>query len=114
MSSLWRQIAPSLRAFLHECRFLPKEARRRIGKLARRYELIVENLLQQGIAEGALRADLDVHFAMDAILGMCNAAAHWPGKEPAGAMRHVAEELIRLVLRGIATDRQADAIGAAG
>ena len=49
--------------------------------------------------------DIDVAIARDAILGMCNHAAHWPGKEPAGSMKHVAEELIRLVLRGIATER---------
>jgi TetR/AcrR family transcriptional regulator, cholesterol catabolism regulator len=95
----------SLRAYLHEARFLPKEARRRIGKLARRYERVVEGVLELGIASGEMRRDLDIHVAMDAILGMCNAAAHWPGKEPSGSMKHVAEELIRLVLRGIATDR---------
>jgi TetR/AcrR family transcriptional regulator, cholesterol catabolism regulator len=95
----------SVRAYLHEVRFLPKEARRRIGKLARRYERVVEGLLEQGIASGEVRADLDIEIARDAILGMCNHAAHWPGKEPGGAMAHVAEELIRLVLRGIATER---------
>lgn len=94
-----------LRAYLHEARFLPKEARRRIGKAARRYERLVEGLLEQGIATGEMRADLDVQIAADAILGMCNAAAHWPGKEPSSAMKHVAEELIALVLRGIATGR---------
>jgi AcrR family transcriptional regulator len=95
----------SLRAYLHEARFLPKEARRRIGRLARRYQRVVESLLEQGIATGELRGDLDIHIAADAILGMCNAAGHWPGKEPSGAMTHVAEELIRLVLRGISTGR---------
>jgi AcrR family transcriptional regulator len=104
----------SLRAYLHEVRFLPKEARRRIGKLARHYERIVESLLEQGIAAGELRGDLDVPIAADTILGMCNAAAHWPGKEPSGAMRRVAEELIRLVLRGIATERHADSAGRSG
>jgi AcrR family transcriptional regulator len=95
-----------LRAYLHEVRFLPKEARRRIGKLARRYEGIVETVLEQGIATGELHPDLDIHITCDAILGMCNHAAHWPGKEPNGAMPRVAEELIRLVLRGIATGRK--------
>lgn len=105
-----RHVAPladncaSLRAYLHEVRFLPKEARRRIGRLARRYEGIVEDLLEQGIATGEMRRDLDIPIARDAILGMCNHAAYWPGREPGGAMTHVAEELIRLVLRGIATD----------
>jgi AcrR family transcriptional regulator len=101
----------SLRAYLHEVRFLPKEARRRVGKLARRYERVVESLLEQGIASGELRRDLDVHVTGDTILGMCNAAAHWPGKEPSGAMKHVAEELIRLVLHGIATERSNPAAG---
>lgn len=95
----------SLRAYLHEVRFLPKEARRRIGLLARHYESIVEGVLAQGIAAGEMRRDLDIQIARDAILGMCNHAAHWPGKEPGGAMKRVAEELIRLVLHGIATDR---------
>ena len=94
----------SVRAYLHEVRFLPKESRRRIGRLARRYEGVVEEILEQGIEAGEMRRDLDVQIARDAILGMCNHAAHWPGKEPIGAMKHVAEELIRLVLRGIATD----------
>jgi len=94
----------SVRAYLHEVRFLPRESRRRIGKLARRYERVVEGLLEEGIASGEMRADLDVEIARDAIVGMCNHAAHWPGQEPAGAMKHVAEELIRLVLRGIATE----------
>ena len=104
----------SLRAYLHEVRFLPKEARRRIGKLARRYERIVEGLIEEGIAAGELRGDVDIHVAADAILGMCNAAAHWPGKEPTGSMRHIAEELIRLVLRGIASERHGPAAGASG
>jgi AcrR family transcriptional regulator len=104
----------SLRAYLHEVRFLPKEARRRIGKLARRYERVFEGLIEEGIAAGELRGDVDVHVATDAILGMCNAAAHWPGKEPSGSMRHVAEELIRLVLRGIASERHGPAAGASG
>ncbi|HEY5211313.1 MAG TPA: TetR/AcrR family transcriptional regulator [Stellaceae bacterium] len=104
----------SLRAYLHEVRFLPKEARRRIGKLARRYERIVEGLIEEGIAAGELRGDVDIHVAADAILGMCNAAAHWPGKEPTGSMRHIAEELIRLVLRGIGSERHGPAAGASG
>lgn len=99
----------SVRAYLHEVRFLPRETRRRIGRLARRYERVVEALLEEGIAAGEMRADLDIGIARDAILAMCNHAAHWPGKEPGGAMKHVAEELIRLVLRGIAT-RRPDAV----
>jgi TetR/AcrR family transcriptional regulator, cholesterol catabolism regulator len=95
----------SLRAYLYEVRFLPKESKRRIGKLAHLYERIIESLLEQGIAAGDIRGDIDIPIARDAILGMCNHAAHWPGKEPSGTMKHVAEELIRLVLHGIATDR---------
>jgi TetR/AcrR family transcriptional regulator, cholesterol catabolism regulator len=90
-----------LRAYLHERRFLPKEARRRVGRLARRYERVIDGVIEDGIAAGELRPDLDVRVARDAILGMCNAAAHWPGREPNGAMGRVADELVRLVLAGI-------------
>ena len=95
----------SLRAYLHERRFLPKEARRRVGRLARRYERIIEGVLEAGIAAGELRPDLDVRVTADAILGMCNAAAHWPGKEPLGSMQPVADGLVGLVLHGIAAPR---------
>lgn len=95
----------SLRAFLHERRFLPNEARRRIARLARRYERIVENVIEEGIAAEALRPDLNPRLTMDAILGICNAAAHWPGREPIGSMREVADGLVRLVLDGIAAPK---------
>lgn len=95
------QNCDELRAYLHERRFLPKEARRRVGRLARRYERLVESVLEEGIASGELRPDLDVHIAVAAILGLCNAAAHWPGRESNGGMRHVADELVRLVRLGI-------------
>jgi AcrR family transcriptional regulator len=95
------QNCASLRAYLHERRFLPKEARRRVGRLARRYERILETVLEEGIATGELRPDLDTHIAADTILGMCNAAAHWPGKEPNGSMRSIADELVRLIRSGI-------------
>ncbi|MGH6988746.1 MAG: TetR/AcrR family transcriptional regulator [Stellaceae bacterium] len=92
----------ALRAYLHERRFLPKDARRRVGRLARRYERIVETVLEEGIATGELRPDLDVHITANAILGVCNAAAHWPGREPNGAMREIADELVRLIRFGVA------------
>jgi TetR/AcrR family transcriptional regulator, cholesterol catabolism regulator len=99
------QNCAELRAFLHERRFLPKDARRRVGRMARRYERVLDGVLAEGVAAGELRSDLDIQIARDAILGMCNAAAHWPGTEPSGAMRRVADELVRLVLAGIGESR---------
>jgi TetR/AcrR family transcriptional regulator, cholesterol catabolism regulator len=94
-----------LRAFLHERRFLPRDAKRRIGRLARRYERIVEGVIGAGIASGEFRPDLDPQLAMDAVLGLCNAAAHWPGKEPIGSMKQVADGLVRMILHGIAAPK---------
>ncbi len=95
----------SLRAFLHERRFLPKDARRRIARLARRYERIVENVVAAGMEAGELRPDLNPTLTMDAVLGICNAAAYWPGKERVGSMREIADGLVRLVLDGIAAPK---------
>ncbi len=56
------------RAFLRERRFLPTESRRRIGRLARRYERIIEGIVEAGVAAGELRADVDPRLATLALL----------------------------------------------
>jgi TetR/AcrR family transcriptional regulator, cholesterol catabolism regulator len=93
------------RAFLRERRFLPPAARRRIGRVARRYERIVEGVLEAGIAAGELRADLDPKLAMLGILGMVNAAVDWHDKKPGLTAGRIAAGFTRLAVAGIAAKR---------
>ena len=71
--------------FLRERRFLPQPARERIRAIELRYERIIQRIIEQGIASGEFRADLDARMATLALLGLGNSAALWFG---ARARRH--------------------------
>ena len=49
--------------FLRERRFLPQPARRRIRAIERRYESLIERVIEQGVAAGEFRNDLDPRMA---------------------------------------------------
>ncbi|HXM85915.1 MAG TPA: TetR/AcrR family transcriptional regulator [Stellaceae bacterium] len=90
-----------VRCFLRERRFLPPESRRRIGRVARRYERILQDVIEAGIAAGELRRGLDPRLATLAILGMCNAAVDWYGKEPDASVARISAAFAGLVLDGL-------------
>jgi AcrR family transcriptional regulator len=90
-----------VRCFIRERRFLPKESRRRIGRLARRYERLLQDVIEAGIVAGELRHDLDPRLAALAVLGMCNASVDWYGKEGV-SMAQVAENFARITVDGMA------------
>jgi AcrR family transcriptional regulator len=94
-----------VRCFIRERRFLPKESRRRIGRLARRYEKTLQDVIETGIEAGELRSNLDPRLATLAVLGMCNATVDWYGKEPGASMARVAENFARIVVGGMAAAR---------
>jgi AcrR family transcriptional regulator len=94
-----------VRCFIRERRFLPKDSRRRIGRLARRYEKILQEVIEAGMAAGELRRDLDPRLAALAVLGMCNATVDWYGKEPGVSVAQVAESFARIAIDGMARGR---------
>ncbi len=95
-----------VRCFIRERRFLPKDSRRRIGRLARRYERILQEVIETGVASGELRRDLDPRLATLALLGMCNATVDWYGKEPGASAVRVAEHFARIAIDGMAARRR--------
>ena len=92
--------------FLRERHHLPDSSRRRVGRLSRRLERIIHDVFEAGVRAGELRDDLDCRLATLALLGMCNAAPAWYGKEPDATLERIAGEFSRLVLDG-ATARAA-------
>ncbi|MBI1201091.1 MAG: TetR family transcriptional regulator [Rhodopseudomonas sp.] len=89
-----------IKVFLNERQFLPTESRRRIGRWSRGLERIFEDVIKEGIAKGEFRADLNVRLVTLAILGMCNAASSWYGKENF-SVATLAAEFARLVTDGV-------------
>lgn len=71
-----------VRTFLFSRHNLPRDLRTEVWALTREYERLLESLLQDGVASGALRPDLDCRLAMQAFIGMCNAASvsHRPSR----------------------------------
>lgn len=92
-----------VRCFLRERRFLPRDSARRIGRVARRYESILQGVIEGGIAAGELRRDLDPRLATLALLGMCNAAMEWYGREPNASVNHIADVFAGLAISGMAS-----------
>jgi len=88
--------------FQRERRHLPKESRRRVGRLSRAYERIVEDVLKEGVASGEFRRDLDCRLSALAMLGMANAATAWYGKEPGATVERITAEFSRLIVGGMA------------
>jgi AcrR family transcriptional regulator len=68
--------------FLKERQYLPPDGRRKVGRLSRRYERIIEALVAEGVSDGSLAPGLDPRTVTLAVLGMCNAVVDWVGREP--------------------------------
>jgi AcrR family transcriptional regulator len=91
-------------AFLRERRFLPEPARKRIRAIEKRYERIIERVIQEGVARGEFRVDLDARMATLALLGLGNSAALWYGREPGATHERIVESYVELLLRAFRGD----------
>lgn len=91
--------------FLRERRFLPPPARKRIRAIEQRYERLIQKIIQQGVAAGELRADLDARMATLALLGLGNSAALWFGREPGVTLERVTRSYVDLLVRAFRVER---------
>lgn len=96
----------SVIVFLRERRHVPRARRRRINAQARRYERALETMLGRAVARSEARIDLDCRMTALHLIGMCNAAAVWLGREPDAPLERIVETLLRLVLDGAAKPGQ--------
>ena len=85
--------------FLRERRFLPSPARHRIRAIEIRYERTIEKVIEQGVASGEFRADLDTRMAALALLGLGNAAAAWFGREGGATLERITSSYVDLLVR---------------
>ncbi len=93
--------AAYVRVFLNCRKDLPKTSRHSIGRRARHYERLIEELLSDGVKSGALRADLNCRLATLALLGMCNAVSDWRRRYPSWSITEIADHLSDIFLSGI-------------
>ncbi|MEL7023305.1 MAG: TetR/AcrR family transcriptional regulator [Pseudomonadota bacterium] len=71
--SAYRERDEALKVYNDERLYLPEEARTEIKELGSRYRQELEAMLERAVTAGDVRADIDCHFAAQAIIGIGNA-----------------------------------------
>ena len=85
----------------HQWRYLGTDNRRRVVALRHRYEQFFRDNVEAGIADGVLRKDLDVRYAVLSILGALNWVPEWLAQNDPQT-DYYAENLADVLLSGLA------------
>lgn len=91
-----------VRVFINERRYLPDASRKRVGRKSRRIERFFEQVIQDGIDDGSIRAGTDARLAMLAVLGMCNAVINWRQSDRGQGIDGIAAGFAEIVAMGLA------------
>lgn len=98
--------ADFVKTFLNERQYLPSASRKKVGKLSRAYEKVIEKVIAEGVASGEFCKTLDPRLMTLALLGMCKSVSVWMGKEEHYQVPEVAEQYARILLAGIGKKRR--------
>lgn len=86
--------------------YLPAERRVLIKKLGTEYRQLLENVLQDGISQNVLRADIDTHFIAYSIIGICNSWGANLIRDEALDLFETIEQCADLILYGTLTPNE--------
>ena len=70
--SQYRQKNNAMKVHNDQRLYLPVESRSLLKDLGTTYRRLLEQTLQEGITQGAVRADIDTHFIAYSVIGICN------------------------------------------
>ena len=70
--SSYRQKNEALKVHNDERLYLPEEKRTKLKRLGSRYRQLLEEVFEEGVRMGVLRATIDCYFAAQAVIGLCN------------------------------------------
>ena len=92
---------PHLFVYLREREAVKRRFREQIGFSPKAYERLWQQILEEGVASGEFRPDLDIRVASYGLLGMLNWSYKW--YNPQGRLRigEVADEFTALALAGL-------------
>jgi AcrR family transcriptional regulator len=99
--TVYHQHYPHIAVYLHDYHHLMEKLQDNVIETPKHYHRLWAALIQQGIAAGDLRQDLDVKVACYAILGMCNWVYRWYNPEGKLPPEDVAMIFTRMVLEGL-------------
>jgi AcrR family transcriptional regulator len=99
---VFHQHYPHIAVYLHDYHHLMQQLQKNAIETPKNYQQLWATLLEQGVATGEVRSDVDVKVAGYAILGMCNWVYRWYNPQGALSPEEVAGIFTTLVLEGLA------------
>ena len=87
--------------FFQEYRWLREEDRRAIEAKRREFRALLRKVLDDGVADGSFRRDLDVSVTSLALIGMASWSYRWYRREGRMTAAQIADHLLTLVLPGL-------------
>jgi TetR/AcrR family transcriptional regulator, cholesterol catabolism regulator len=99
--TLFHQHYPHIAVYLHDYHHLMQQLQKNAIETPKHYQQLWTTLLEQGVATGEVRGDLDVKVAGYAILGMCNWIYRWYNPQGALSAEEIAGIFTTLVLEGL-------------
>ena len=98
----YRERSEALKVHNDERLYLPAERRRRLKALGSQYRRQLEQIINDGIAAGAVRNAVDSHFMAQSVIGMCNGLGEIIVRDPEADVFDLARKCTDLLLHGMA------------
>ena len=104
--SRYRQKSNALKVHNDQRLYLSKGKRGRLKELGTAYRQLLETTLGEGVEQGVLRADIDLHFTAYSIIGLCNAWGVNLIRDESIDLFDTTESCADLILRGVLSTQQ--------
>lgn len=98
--SSYRERNEALKVYNDERLYLPEEKRRNLKSLGSGYRQALEEIFEEGVQSGALRASIDCHFAAQAVIGICNAWGDIIVRDPELELFDIIQKCTDLLMNG--------------
>jgi AcrR family transcriptional regulator len=99
--TVFHQHYPHIAVYLHDYHHLMQQLEKNTIETPRHYHQLWATLLEQGVATGEVRSDLDIKVTGYAILGMCNWIYRWYNPQGTLSAEEIAGIFTTLVLEGL-------------
>ena len=96
----YREKSEALKVHNDERLYLPPARRRRLKALGSKYREQLEQIIDDGKADGTVRASIDSHFMAQSIIGMCNGLGEHVVRDPEVDVFALARKCTDLLLHG--------------
>ena len=97
----YREKNEALKVYNDERLYLPQSRRRRLKQQGSHYREMLESMFRQALDAGALRSNLDCHFAAQSVIGICNAMGELIVRDPELDLFELTQKCTDLLLIGL-------------